>query len=287
MLDDQNPLDEELGYVELYKGFIEQVKALQQSNSQKEIEISALKKVIEASQVPIVFTEGKTDAALLKLAIKRLGLTGFEHWDIRTIQSQKASNNETLLRYLCELKDNMQLPMLVIGMFDRDTKLPIVADNETIDIRNKEFVKISDKFYAFSIPVPHERSETEQISIEHYFTNEEIKTEIEGKRLFMGNEFYKTGVFKGDARFYYKGAQSVCDTIKIIEHESNKYVTNLDGSGDYSISKARFVEWRLSQRLCKPPKWCRIGAVQRRKNKWIEKAAAQKKKPGERRSESC
>lgn len=243
LLDDKNPLDEELGYVELYKGFISQVKALQQSNSQKEAEIDTLKELIEASQVPIIFTEGKTDAALLKMAIKKLGLTAFEHWDIRPIQSQKTSNNDVLLRYLCELKDNMQLPMTVIGMFDRDTKIPVMVGNNTIDIRDEDFVRISDKIYAFAIPVPHGRSEADQISIEHYFTDEEIKTEIDGKRLFIGREFYPTGVFKGEGGLYYKGAATVAGTIKIIEHESNKYVTNIDGSGDYSISKARFVEY--------------------------------------------
>lgn len=103
-------------------------------------------------------------------------------------------------------------------------------------------MKISDKIYAFAIPVPHEREELDQISIEHYFTDREIKTEYEGKRLFMGCEFYSTGVFKGDAELFYKAAANVADTIKIIEHETKRYVTKVDGSGDYSISKARFVE---------------------------------------------
>ena len=71
-----------------------------------------------------------------------------------------------------------------------------------------------------AIPVPHGRQETDQISIEHYFTDTEIKTEYNGKRLFMGNEFYPTGVFIGDEELYYKGATTVAGTIKIIEHES-------------------------------------------------------------------
>ena len=78
-----------------------------------------------------------------------------------------------------------------------------------------------------------------QISIEHYFTDEEIKTELEGKRLFIGNEFYKTGVCKSNRSLYYKSGARVADTIKIIEHESNNYVMNADGTGDYSISKSK------------------------------------------------
>lgn len=78
-------------------------------------------------------------------------------------------------------------------------------------------------------------------NIEHYFTDEEIKTELEGKRLFIGNEFYKTGVCKSNPSLYYKSGARVADTIKIIEHESNNYVMNADGTGDYSISKSAFV----------------------------------------------
>ena len=96
--------------------------------------------------------------------------------------------------------------------------------------------------YCFAIPVPHNRTEVDQISIEHYFTDSEIRTEKEGKRLFLGNEFYSTGVFKGDEELNYKGASNVWNTIKIIEHETRSFVTKADGSGDYSLSKAAFVQ---------------------------------------------
>lgn len=108
-------------------------------------------------------------------------------------------------------------------------------------VDKSKFVKIGKNIFAFSIPVPHARAESNQISIEHYFTDEEIKTELEGKRLFIGNEFYKTGVCKSNPSLYYKSGARVADTIKIIEHESNNYVMNADGTGDYSISKSAFV----------------------------------------------
>ena len=65
------------------------------------------------------------------------------------------------------------------------------------DIRNYEYHRFANRIYAFALPVPHNRAETDQISIEHYFTDNEIKTEIDGKRLFLGNEFYPTGVYMG------------------------------------------------------------------------------------------
>ena len=231
-----------MGYIELYRQFIEDVKTLGKEKEEKEKEIRSLKEWLKRSTTPIILTEGKTDAALLGIAIRKLGKEAYKEWEIQQIITGKASSNDTLLRYLQELRDNMELSKLVIGMFDRDTKLELEIDRERIDIRTREYFRIAKNVYAFAIPVPHDRPEKDQISIEHYFTDEEIKTEIEGKRLFIGNEFYNTGVYKGNEKLCYKAAAKVADTIKIIEHETNCYVTNHDGTGDFSISKARFVD---------------------------------------------
>ena len=242
LLKDISHLDEELGYIKLYQNFIEQVKDLEKKNEEKANYIESLKNELHNSQKPIILTEGKTDASLLKLAIKKLSLSDFEEWDIKPILSDKTSNNEALLKFLYELRDNMPSNQLIVGMFDRDVKLDVVDGEIKRDLRDMDFFKFAKNLYAFAIPVPHERPETDQISIEHYFTNSEIKTEIDGKRLFMGNEFQITGVYIGDEELYYKGASNVYNTIKIIEHESKKFVTKYDGTGDYSISKAAFVQ---------------------------------------------
>jgi hypothetical protein len=242
IINDEKSLAEELGYIELYKGFVDQVKALQKSVAQKEQEIQAIQEALQKLTVPLVLTEGKTDAALIKFAIKKLALEGYDDWEIKPILVGTTANNDVLLKYLLELRDNMHPAMPIIGMFDRDAKISVRIDGNDTDIRDEEFVKISDNIYAFAIPVPHSRPETDQISIEHYFTDDEIKTELDGKRLFLGNEFYITGIHKENCALYYKAGANVAGKIKVIEHESNKYITNADGTGDYSISKARFVE---------------------------------------------
>lgn len=241
-LKDSKNLDEELGYIALYQDFVERVKQLENENTLKDENIAALKHSIQQSQTPIVLTEGKTDAALLKLAIKKLNLSGYENWEIKPIRSDKTVNNDALIKFLSEMCDNMSSQRLVIGMFDRDAKIEVKIGNESCDVRNKEFVELAKNIYAFAIPVPHNRAEVDQISIEHYFTDAEIKTEKGGKRLYLGNEFYCTGVYKGDEEWFYKAAGNVADTIKVIEHESKKYVTKQNGDGDYSLSKAAFVQ---------------------------------------------
>ncbi|MBQ6380311.1 MAG: AAA family ATPase [Clostridia bacterium] len=242
LLKNTDNLDEELGYINLYQDFIDKVKELEAENKQQSKNIDSLKAELQNANKPIILTEGKTDSSLLKLSIKKLCLDDYSSWTIKPITCEKTSNNEALKKFLCEMRDNLHPHSLVIGMFDRDTKMVFDIDGQKTDIRTKPFIKICHNVYAFSIPVPQNRSEVDQISIEHYFTDEEIKTEDQGKRLFIGNEFFETGVHKENKDLFYKAARKIFDSIKIIEHESNCFVTKTDGEGDFSISKARFVE---------------------------------------------
>lgn len=242
LLKDDVALDEELGYIELYRDFINKIELLQDENNQQREEIEGLKNEINNSQNPIILTEGKTDARLLKLAIQKLRLQGYDDWEIKQITSGSTHNNTVLLRFLEDLRDNRHPDNLVIGLFDRDTELNTLVNGKKIDIRDYEYQKIADNVYAFALPVPHNRSEIDQISIEHYFTDDEIKTDLDGKRLFLGNEFYRTGIFKGRQDFYYVASANLYDTIKIIELETKKCVTDAKGEKNYSISKAKFVE---------------------------------------------
>jgi len=242
LMDSSCNLDEELGYIELYKEFIEKIKLLESENNARRKEIANLNKRVSQGNSPVILTEGKTDAELLKIAIERMNYRDFEGWDIKPILSGTTSNNECLLKFLLDMRNNLPTNSLVIGMFDRDVRLSMRNENDEIDIREYRYIRLAPHVYAFALPVPHNRIESEQISIEHFFTDSEIKTEIDGKRLFLANEFYSTGVYKGDEEFYYKGANKISGTIKVIEHESKLYVTRQDGTGDYSISKAAFVE---------------------------------------------
>lgn len=151
-LKDSKNLDEELGYIALYQDFVERVKQLENENTLKDENIAALKHSIQQSQTPIVLTEGKTDAALLKLAIKKLNLSGYENWEIKPIRSDKTVNNDALIKFLSEMCDNMSSQRLVIGMFDRDAKIEVKIGNESCDVRNKEFVELAKKYMLLQFP---------------------------------------------------------------------------------------------------------------------------------------
>ena len=88
----------------------------------------------------------------------------------------------------------------------------------------------------------------EFVLIEHYFTNDEIKRSNEqGQRLFLGNEFNKVGNHNSeDYNYHYIG--KLYNTIKIIERETDKNVTDKNGNGDYGLSKKHFAEAICNER---------------------------------------
>lgn len=194
----------------------------------------------------LVYTEGETDVILVKKAIEKLGVTDIEVELFTASNKQKSHSDSVLKNFLENLQsNNSSHNNTIIGMFDRDAKPPIkikCVDGTDRIVNDEAFLKLGERLYVFSIPVPHERPETDQISIEHYFTDEEIKTPTDsGQRLFLGNEFHKSGNHKSE-NFNYTYLGALFDTIKIIEHQSNNYVTDYEGNGDYSLSKMRFAE---------------------------------------------
>ena len=243
ILDSDTKLEEELGYIELYREFIKKVDDLQKQNIENQETIRGLQESISALNTPIVFTEGKSDAILLKTAVEKLNLSQYSDWNFQTIIMGKTSNNNALLLFLESLRDNKLSEKLVIGLFDRDTELKIDDNGRRIDIRDYEFVKICDNVYAVALPIPSHRGSSDPISLEHFFTDKEIKTEYRGKRLYLGNEFHPTGVCISHSERFYRAARNVCGTIKIVEQEGKTGgVTGADGNGSFAISKVKFAE---------------------------------------------
>ena len=194
----------------------------------------------------IIFTEGDTDKILLEKALSKLNITDLQIL-ITPASTGNGNKSDSAIKSLLENIQNNPCASnnIIIGMFDRDSNTKLKnTRNESTELNKVEYIKMGKTIYAFSIPVPHNRPEEDQISIEHYFTDEEIKTPNEqGQRLFFGNEFLANGnCVNVDEDYNYINARKTINSIKIIEHEQNSYVTNMRGEGDYSLSKRRFAE---------------------------------------------
>lgn len=222
----------------------EDLKLKQDENKELIETIAAIKEVIEKETGKVfIYTEGPTDAILIKKAIEKLGVNDLDLTVNAVNCAANKKGNEELCKLLETLSANPVNNNIVIGIFDRDVDQKVKDENgNQVTLKGQEYANLGNNTYAFILPVPHDRKQEDQISIEHFFTDEEIKTSNEnGQRLFIGNEFNKAGNHKTD-NYNYRYIGDLFNTIKIIEHETRKHVTDKNGDGDYSLSKMRFAE---------------------------------------------
>ena len=96
-------------------------------------------------------------------------------------------------------------------MFDRDND-SFLKDNS--EIRDNEFHSMGANVYAFAIPVANEELYGGYTSIEHYYVKEDLlKEDVNGRRLFLGSEFYESGNSKD--RKYQTKFSGIQNKVKI------------------------------------------------------------------------
>lgn len=144
---------------------------------------------IPSIQKNLIITEGKTDWKIMKAALSYYNENGkFINPDISFLEYEDefGAGNTTM----ATVRDyNAILPNDSLRIFVFD------ADNEKINKEHagKRYAKMGNNVYSFVLPIPDHRKDTPLISIENLFTDEEIKTEYNGRRLFMAKEFDKSG----------------------------------------------------------------------------------------------
>jgi RNA-directed DNA polymerase len=142
----------------------------------------------EKTEVPLVMTEGKTDWMHLEAALKSLGSNGFKLLkpvDFKKIKDTDGMNDTELLK-ICQTYSRNHQPRKIICIFDRDNP-PII--NKVTD-NGKNYKSWGNNVYSFAIPTPSHRTTDPKVSIELYYTDDEIKTlDSDGRRLFLSSEF--------------------------------------------------------------------------------------------------
>jgi RNA-directed DNA polymerase len=185
----------------------------------------------------IIFTEGKTDWQHLKNAQKKLNiiLDIFYHEDIKEI-------GDTLLLRDCEVyaKVFQQTPLIFI--FDRDNPQIINKVSES----DKGYKYWGNNVFSFAIPIPDHRRNYENISIEFYYTDNEIATEdLAGRRLFLTSEFdERSGNYKQTPIIHVGNQHKLRGVTKREKSkivDSDIGVFNMEGQ-NIALSKAMFIE---------------------------------------------
>ena len=192
----------------------------------------------EKTQRPLLITEGKTDWKHIKASMKSLGVDlpidiyEYDH----TMGDVELMN---LLDAFMKSKPNRKL----IGMFDRDN------EKTCKDFVGKNYVELYPNIYAFSIPLVNEDVYGQYTSIEHYYSKKDLaRMTSDGRRLFLGDEFYASGVGK-DLRHQTRISGIQNKVLKNGVIDEKVYVVADDPEFEHSValSKDDFAQLILDQ----------------------------------------
>lgn len=209
----------------------------------------------------LVVTEGSTDWKHIKTAYSVLSQDPkytdiFENLRFDFLEYESGNNTEeTKLtlemgnKRLCEVCENL-------AMLPQDKKYIFIADrddketNKKLEVSGRQYKSWGNNVFSFIIPTPGFRNDTPNICIEHLYTDEEIKTEVDcngiKRRLFIGNEFDERGIAYHLDRFCEKAKLCGPESISIIEGSKGEKVTSLqnnDGVDNYALSKTNFAKF--------------------------------------------
>lgn len=215
----------------------------------------------------LVITEGTTDWKHMKAAYNKLSQMEeykelfsnleFEFLEYEPKNSLKGNGpklemGNTQLCSLCENMAKIMQPRKMVFIADRDH----LGTNGKMEGKDgSSYKNWGNNVYSFTLPIPSHRTETPAICIEHLYSDDVIKTEIEiespniKRRLYIGNEF--------DSRGYAAPLGVVCEKktvcgpgkINIIEGSTGERVTLLnDENINVALSKMTFANMILDKK---------------------------------------
>jgi predicted ATPase len=201
--------------------------------------INVMRNNISKIKKNIVITEGKTDWKHLKTSLIKFRQEGKfieDNFEFLEYENNIEMGDKDLIS-LCEQMCKIQNDYKIICVFDRD-----VPDTlKKIEDKKLKFKKWGNNVFSFGIPVPQHRLNTPSISIEHYYTDSELKFyDGNGRRLYLGNEFSrKSGLHMDQDKFCLKKDRCGQYSIKIIDCE---VFMNTNENQNIAMSKNDFAE---------------------------------------------
>ena len=189
----------------------------------------------------LIITEGATDWKHMKAAYENFADTHAEYknMDFEFLEyepensskagCQKLKMGNTNLKKLCEQCSKLKHTRKLIFIADTDDEK---INNELGEKNAPCYKNWGNNVFSFVLPVPPHRNDTPLICIEHYYTDEEIKTPmyIDGieRRLYMGNEFNKQGISFDRTHTCTDNKSCGKNSITIIDGSSNRQVYDIN-----------------------------------------------------------
>ena len=187
-----------------------------------------------------ILTEGPTDWKHLNFHLNRLGKHFTQGLNIRLHEYESASSPVDAEQKM-DMGGNLLCDMCFSFSKRKNDEIYIfIADRDRSDVIKKLSPKDGDQpfrawgnhVYSIVLPVPKHRISTPSICIEHYYSDEEIKTEFmcaDGikRRLYMGNEFDQYGRAINLDRFCVNREACGSDSIRIISGSGKRSASYL------------------------------------------------------------
>ena len=211
----------------------------------------------------LIVTEGATDWKHMKAAYEDLRLKPeykdiFDNLDFEFLEYEPANSKDDCIyklemgnKQLCEICENyakLKQSRKIVFIADRD----VPSTNKKLGNEECTFKKWGNNVYSFLLPIPENRKQTPDISIEHLYADNIIKTEVSlenqnvKRRLYMGNEFDTRGISTKLGAMCER--TNICgpEHINIIEGSTGERVTLIEDSTiNLALSKMTFAKMIL------------------------------------------
>jgi energy-coupling factor transporter ATP-binding protein EcfA2 len=206
--------------------------------------LEVLSNAVEQSSNTLIVTEGKTDWKHLKNALAKLRDFNkqFHNLELEFLEYEdEISMGSPELLAFCQQYSKMESGKIIICVFDRDEQKIL---NKILENEGDLYKHWGNNVYSIAIPIPEHRTGIgNNISIEHYYLDEDIKLETHyGHRLFIGNEFSrKFGIHSSGKYVCLKKDKCGEDSITIIDRDSVVAPIGEEDS-NVALSKNDFAE---------------------------------------------
>lgn len=191
---------------------------------------------IKQAKKPLIITEGKTDWKHLKAAMTSLNLTEL---NIDFYEYDYTMGDVSLMKLLEQFA--ITAPnRKIIGVFDRDNDAICAQIHES----GKSYKQLSKNIYAISIPTVNADVYGPYTSIEHYYPKVQLlKETAEGRRLFLGEEFFEGGMSKDQKYFTrFKGIQNKVKVNGVIDEKVFLWQEDPEFKNSIALPKDDFAQ---------------------------------------------
>ena len=215
--------------------------------------------IAQKKDKPIIITEGATDWKHMKAAYNYLcNNSRYCEWlselefDFLEYEPKNSADpsccklemSGSQLKTMCEQYCLVKQPRKMIFIADADIK----EVRNSLGGRNSLYRNWGNNVYSFILPVPESRKSTPEICIEHYYPDEQIKTELNcngvNRRLYMGCEFDTDGLSLDKKLFCNERNSCGKEKIRIIDgHEKSPRVYSItdENKTNVALSKMKFA----------------------------------------------